>query len=198
MVEVSSSSEDENEVEALKEATDNQFLNETLFQKSHKDDEEHISKSTVQAPRKASGRFIEETEQFNDFGATKTFKEFVAKKLTEFLERDTLEVTVKDNRLPKEIKKETDEPYGIKLLSSSSNILSVDENENQQNDSKKRKRKKCVKVNEDENIAKCQEVAVDAEWIISKRCINGWVEKSKGITFKYQKLNNGSLVEKSE
>lgn len=81
---------------------------------------------------------------------------------------------------------------GIKLLSSSINILSHDEIIPNNTLSNKRK---ITEDNSVENELRCQEVAVDPELIITKAETKSWSQRQKGTVFKYKKKSDGTLIE---
>ncbi|XP_025154238.1 uncharacterized protein LOC105182323 isoform X2 [Harpegnathos saltator] len=78
-----SSSEDEISTHILKEAVDQQFLNENLYNTQSR--ELKINKSN----KKSLRTNLKEKNQFINFGVTTTFQNFVAKKLDEMLESTT-------------------------------------------------------------------------------------------------------------
>ncbi|KAK0166920.1 hypothetical protein PV327_004386 [Microctonus hyperodae] len=184
----SSSTDDENIKEALREATDSEFLHNYLF--NNENSKTNISKhdvpSVVTKIKPSSRLHSEKADIIEGFGVTQSYKDFVAKKLYEFLERN-----IKFKKMDTEnIVKKTS--GGIKLLSSSINMLSHDEIVPNNTHSNKRRK---TKDNSAENKLKCQEVAVNPELIITQAETKAWNQRQKGTVFKYKKKSDGTLVE---
>ena len=60
-----------------------------------------------------------------------------------------------------------------------------------------RKRKIEATIDDEMNLLKCKQVAVDPEQILSKVETKAWTSRRKGPEFNYKKLKNGTLVEKT-
>ncbi|KAK0093398.1 hypothetical protein PV326_013588 [Microctonus aethiopoides] len=185
----SSSTDDENIKEALREATDSEFLHNYLFnnEKSKTNVTKHDVSSAAIKTKPSSRLHSEKADIVEGFGVTQSYKDFVAKKLYEFLERS---IKFKKMTNTENIVNETS--GGIKLLSSSINMLSHDEIISNNTLSNKRK---TTEDNSAENKLRCQEVAVDPELIITKAETKSWSQRQKGTVFKYKKKSDGTLVE---
>ncbi|XP_066584289.1 uncharacterized protein [Prorops nasuta] len=187
----SSSSEDETIRMALAEATDPLFLKEALF--SQKDFNILKDTITVETP-KSLRKNLDTFNDFHNFGVSENFKQFVAKKLNEMLEKN---IRLKNQQLI-----ENDNNYasvaekGIKLLSNSYKFLDVKvEEELIKQDKIVECHRKSNKYDESKILQKCKEVAVSPDWILSKEATKGWTNRRKNIDFKYKKLKNGTLAE---
>ncbi|XP_035734521.1 uncharacterized protein LOC118447115 [Vespa mandarinia] len=190
-----SSSEDEISKEALKEATDINFLKPILFttQTITKDSEE--SKEKFNNINAKSLRQNVQEDDFCNFGVSTTFKAYVAKKLDALLER-TVKLDNKTNSKNNVINKnknELNKKYGIKLLSSSINLLTDEDLVVELKNHKKRKKT----VDKVTDISQFQEAAVNPEWILSKVETTFWAERHKGSVYKYKKLKDGTLIEQN-
>ncbi|KAL0126856.1 hypothetical protein PUN28_005310 [Cardiocondyla obscurior] len=181
-----SSSEDETSANILKEAIDQQFLNDDLYNvekvdvnRRHKVQNNNLDKTSL--------RIISKQDKFTNFGVTPTFQSFIAKKLDEILERENIDYCGQQKR-------KKNKSFGIKLLSTSKKSLTVKIKE----DCTKNKRFKGDMQTaefDDDDLSKFQEVAVDPEHILSKLDTKVWANKRPESEFKYKKLKNGSLVE---
>ncbi|XP_019696258.1 uncharacterized protein LOC105182323 isoform X1 [Harpegnathos saltator] len=186
-----SSSEDEISTHILKEAVDQQFLNENLYNTQSR--ELKINKSN----KKSLRTNLKEKNQFINFGVTTTFQNFVAKKLDEMLERiiDTKQYKTTDYCMKSQRKRS--EKSGIKLLSSSKKFLSTTETY-PVHEKKSKKRKNCYELVEDDDaISKFREAAVDPGHILNKLDTKAWTNKRPEPEFKYKRLKNGTLIEQS-
>ncbi|GLH03908.1 Uncharacterized protein GBIM_09727 [Gryllus bimaculatus] len=165
----SDSSEDET-LDRLREAVDNEFLNNDMFEpKKRKDDKPHISKPSL--------RYQDKEE--NLMGVTEGFQKYVGGQLMKFLDSQIKEVDISSKTC--QIKKDTE--GGIRLFGASLNTVSCDDDVEDEGASRPQKRTKWkCKVN-GENISEkkqCKEVAVPAEWILSKEAVAGWEPSTKG------------------
>ncbi|KAG6800075.1 protein CUSTOS [Apis mellifera caucasica] len=193
----SSSSEDEISTNAIKEATDHQLLKEHYFsnekfkntdvsKKPNECNSIEINTNPISLRKK-----LEHEDTFSNFGVTPTFQNYVAKKLDEMLEKS---IKIKKKTTDNIINEKDNESnnYGIKLLNSSSEFLTLEEDLTKF----QKKRKMETNIDEKANLLKCKEVAVDPEHILSKIDTKAWTNKRKEIEFNYKKLKNGTLVEK--
>ncbi|KAI4497145.1 hypothetical protein M0802_007629 [Mischocyttarus mexicanus] len=190
----SSSSEDEITKKALEEAADISFLKSNLFDTEiTKDSEskEKLNNTNLKSLRKD----LEEKDEFCNFGMTLTFKAFVAKKLDALLERTVQwdEETNSKTTIQNNNKDKLNENNGIKLLNSSTNLLTTEDEIEEINNHKRRKKS----INNVKDKSQLEEAAVNPEWILSKVETKSWTERRKGTVFKYKKLNNGTLVEQN-
>lgn len=96
----------------------------------------------------------------------------------------------KDNVIDKN-KDELNKNHGIKLLSSSINLLTDEDVVVELKNHKKRKRT----VDEVTDVSQFQEAAVNPECILSKVETTFWAERHKGLVFKYKRLKDGTLME---
>lgn len=188
----SSSSEDEIIKKALEEAADISFLKSNLFDAQITKDSENQERLNNINP-KSLRKDLEKKDNFCNFGVTLTFKAFVAKKLDDLLERTVQwdsktnsRTTIQDNN-----KDKLNKNNGIKLLNSSTILLTAEDEVEELNNYKRRK-KNVDKVTDKSQL---QEAAVNPEWILSKVETKFWTERHKGAVFKYKKLKNGTLVE---
>lgn len=190
----SSSSDEGIFVDALKEATDHHFLKQSFFSTTECRNLRDTRNTTqdLSVP-KSLRRNLEEQDEFENFGTTPEFKQFVARKLHQILE-ESVELENREDAEPltKKVKREDDDFFGIKLLNNPEKV-------NTQNIKKwKLCKKKCVNNLEDDtrtNLVKCREVAVSPKWILSMAETKAWTERRRGTEFRYKKLNNGLLVE---
>ncbi|KAK9305812.1 hypothetical protein QLX08_003318 [Tetragonisca angustula] len=197
----SSSSEDEISKDALKEAIDHQFLkndyfsnekfqNSDVFKKTdeHNDLTENTNVRNLVSLRKD----LEEKKTFSNFGVSPTFQSFVAKKLDEIIEK-SIKIKKKDINSIINKKEDKDNNCGIKLLNSSVEFLTTEK----EDEKSQRKRKIEATIDDEMNLLKCKQVAVDPEQILSKVETKAWTSRRKGPEFNYKKLKNGTLVEKT-
>ncbi|XP_076382027.1 uncharacterized protein LOC117224156 [Megalopta genalis] len=201
-VEDSSSSEDEVTKSVLREATNHEFFKDVhLFEKKpddtrisqQKQSQNSVKRSEDLAKPKSLRRDLEQTERFKNFGVTPSFQEYVARKLDEMIEKSIEFVDTKDDNSVVTATENTNNGSGIKLFSSSVEFLSVEE----EPEKLPKKRKVKVTIDEAATMLKCKEVAVDAERILSKSDTKAWTSKRGEPEFKYKKLKNGTLVEKT-
>ncbi|XP_053986321.1 uncharacterized protein LOC128880347 [Hylaeus volcanicus] len=195
----STSSEDEISKNALKEATDHQFYKNTSLstsisnnsQKTNTHDNSVRTKDSTTL--KSLRQNLERKDQFENFGVSPSFQNYVAKKLDEAIEKS---IKLKNKKTKNghctNDKEAVSNSSGIKLLNSSVDFLT--DKEEVEEPQKKRK----IQMIEDEtNLAKCKEVAVDPEAILAKADTKVWKSKRKEPEFKYKKLKNGTLVEET-
>ncbi|KOC65096.1 hypothetical protein WH47_04686 [Habropoda laboriosa] len=197
----SSSSEDEITKNALKEATDHQFLKNSYFLNSKskvsdvsdKTDQQNNSIKNKDLTNPVSLRpNLEQTKQFTIFGVEPTFQHYVAKKLDVIIEKSIKFKNKETNNFINE-KESEDSNYGIKLLKSSAEFLTAKEEVDEI--PKPRKRKIEATMDDEANLLKCREVTVDPEVILSKEETKAWIERRKGKEFKYKRQKDGTLVE---
>ncbi|XP_076294179.1 uncharacterized protein LOC143215706 [Lasioglossum baleicum] len=199
-VDDSTSSEDETIKNVLKEATDHEFLKDIYFSAKKPDDSgisqktngQNNSKHSQETKPKSLRPDLEEKERFENFGVTATFQKYVAKKLDEIIEKSIKIKNKHHNSLTTDTES-TDNNSGIKLLSSSVEFVTAEE----QQEKLPQKRKIKVSIDEDAVMLKCREVAVDPEKILSKSGTKAWTSKRGEPEFKYKKLKNGTLVEQT-
>ncbi|CAK9811384.1 hypothetical protein ANTPLA_LOCUS7006 [Anthophora plagiata] len=198
----SSSSEDEVTKNALKEATDFQFLKDSYFldKKSEvsaisdkTDQQNNLTKSTGLTKPVSLRPNLEQANQFTTFGVKPTFQSYVAKKLDVIIEKSIKFKEKETNNLINEMQNE-DSNYGIKLLNSSTEFLAAKEAVDEIPEPP-RKRKIEATMDDKANLLKCREVTVDPEVILSKKETKAWSNRRKGKEFKYKKQKNGTLVE---
>lgn len=192
----SSSSEDEISIKALKEATDIVFLKSTLFSNPNKKETSESNEKCSSSNTKSLRQKVQEDDNFYNFGVTATFKTYVAKKLDTLLERTIKlddEETISKVVTIVENKEKSHNNCGIKLLSSSKNLLSTDEEIIRETKSHKKRKKMSKEVTD---ISQFLEAAVDPEKILSMIETEAWTDRHKGSVFKYKKLKNGTLIEK--
>ncbi|XP_067015332.2 protein CUSTOS [Anabrus simplex] len=166
-------SSDEDNADLLREAADNQFLNDSMF----KGKEKKVSEKTVPSsvPKLPSLRPDRKKDDPNVLGVTPDFQKHVAKHLMKIIDSQIHEVTATDEGLAATRKAQED--GGVRLLRASRVLLSVEEEP-----PKKQKRLKPVKRVDDDRSEKerLSEAAVSADWILSKEAIKGWVKNTKG------------------
>lgn len=196
-----SSSEDEITKDALKEATDHQFLKDSYFlskQSENSNDFKEKGKHNNLIKNENSSnpvslrKSLEQQDTFYNFGVTPTFQSFVAKKLEGIIEKS---IKIKEKQTDDIIReKGNDNNCGIKLFNSSSEFLIA----NEESESPQKRRKVETTLDEKTNLLKCKEVAIEPERILAKVETKSWTSKRKEPEFKYKKLRNGTLVEKTE
>ncbi|XP_076644753.1 uncharacterized protein LOC143354489 [Halictus rubicundus] len=200
-VDDSTSSEDETIKSVLKEATDHEFLKDIYFSAKEPDDSgisqktngQNNSKHSEETKPKSLRPDLEQKEKFENFGVTPSFQKYVAKKLDEIIEKS---IKIKNKIEHDSVATSTessDNNSGIKLLSSSVEFLTAEE----QLEELPRKRKAKVSIDENATMLKCREVAVDPGKILSKSDTKAWTSKRGEPEFKYKKLKNGTLVEQT-
>ncbi|VEN49443.1 unnamed protein product [Callosobruchus maculatus] len=113
----SDSSEDEN-IELLKEAQDNQFINDSMFGDHKKENKVSESEKLPASLRKSK----DEDEQFNLFKVTPQFQQYVAKQLDRILDSS---LKYKTFKVADETRKRKTKQCGggVKLFSSSDSVL---------------------------------------------------------------------------
>lgn len=199
LTESHSSSDEDDMLEALKEATDSQFLKESFFQR--KNETVTNAKDDKTALPKSLRRTFEAVEESNEFGVTQDFKNFVAKQLAKSLDKCVEVIDHKDDS-DRSIdgKKSQKISSGIKLMSDSRvNLNDFDSNEGENVEHNKRHGKRLKTLeNFAERISKCEEVAVEPDWILSKASTAVWANRPKGVVYKYKKSNDGGLIEMNE
>ncbi|XP_076761801.1 uncharacterized protein LOC143429864 [Xylocopa sonorina] len=200
----SSSSEDEISKDALAEAVDHQFLKNSYLsnQTTEKSDiSKKIDKYDNLAENKDSTKPIslrhdsENQDRFFSFGVSPSFQSYVAKQLDGIIEKS---IRIKKKEVDYNVvdeKESEDNNCGIKLLNSSVDFLSAEE---ESIEVKPRKRRKSETTIDDEaTLLKCKEVALEPERILSKEETKAWTSKRKEPEFKYKRLKSGTLVEKT-
>ncbi|XP_014209951.2 uncharacterized protein LOC106640426 [Copidosoma floridanum] len=193
--EYSSSSEDEACIEALKEATDQDFFKNSFFssEKSLEDDSKsQVSKTDGETQKKEKIK-VESLEEFENHGLSQSCRDFIAKKFREELEKDTVFVD-RGPELKNPNNSNSNEETGIKLFSSSNTVLTGIVDTVEPKILKKRK-KTSIPFNEKDNLKKCVEVAVNPEDIISQKETKFWTDRKIREPFKYKKQKNGLLTE---
>ncbi|XP_043250599.1 protein CUSTOS-like [Colletes gigas] len=194
----STSSEDEVSKDALREATDHHFFKNTYLSTT-KSENTKISEKTNEDIRienstsiKSLRKNLDQEDHFENFGASPSFQNYVARKLDEVIEKSIkLKDKKKKSTSSTDDKESTDNSIGIKLLSSSVEFLT----EKEEVEKPQKKRKIPATIDDKKNLVKCKEVAVDPKWILSKTDTKAWKSKRKEPEFKYKKLKNGTLVE---
>ncbi|XP_051173355.1 uncharacterized protein LOC127289455 [Leptopilina boulardi] len=193
------SSEDESVIEALKEATDENFLKESFFHKPFSKCVEKKESSTNTREQKTIPSNLTKKSELNLFGVSDFFQEHVAGRLSKLLEKNiqfiddyqNLHFTTKGEELKLKL--------GIKLLSRFDTITQDEEVSGVENKSSfvQNKRPKNVLHKDDAELCKIKikEAAVSPERILSKCDTKAWFIKKHEADFKYKKLSNGTLVE---
>ncbi|KAH0550656.1 uncharacterized protein LOC123260384 [Cotesia glomerata] len=181
----SSSEEDENIKQALREATDQDLFKNSFFSGNKSDEEE---KKVDNVSDKLEEK--QQSQEFYNFGVSVHFQEFVGKKLTEYLDREIelVEIT------PKKCKNKTIDG-GIKLLNESIDVINCEEEISSIIPKKKKRKLRDRSENNISNSEKCQQAAVDPQFILSKSEVMSWNERQKGTVFNYKKMPDGKLVQ---
>ncbi|XP_014225958.1 uncharacterized protein LOC106651805 [Trichogramma pretiosum] len=176
----SSSSEDEVNLNALREATDDSFIKKFYEDKTKKIE---ITPEGIADTKN--------TDNYETNGLSQSCKDFIARKLMQRLDSsirlsDDLEVDL-------EVKNKPSDDIGIKLLSSSSIILTEFEEETEL----PRLKKPIImgSYSEKSNKKKCKEVAIESDQILSQEETKYWTNRKPGKVFNYKKQKNGLLVE---
>ncbi|EGI63243.1 hypothetical protein G5I_08271 [Acromyrmex echinatior] len=191
----SSSSEDEKFANILKEAIDQQFLNNNLY---NIEKAKAIPQSEAKTDKLEGSYFLKisskQADEFTNFGVTATFRSFIAKKLDEILERT---IEMENSEIPNycdEQKWKKDKSSGIKLLSTSKNLLTITKIKEECIEHKKKSKRNRQTV-EDDETSKFREAVIDPEYILNKLELEAWVNKRPESEFKYKRLKNGTLIE---
>ncbi|XP_025995834.1 uncharacterized protein LOC105193021 [Solenopsis invicta] len=197
-----SSSEDEAFTNSLREAIDQQFLHDDMYS-AEKKVTQSVSKETMTNELDKNLKTnLRQEDKFMNFGVTPTFQSYIAKKLSEILERDIeLESSETSNCHSKQ-KRKKDKSSGIKLLSTSTNLLIIKKkirekkSENLEYERRFKRNRQIVQgMEDDKSLSKFREVAVDPEHILNKLDTEAWVNRRPEPEFKYKRLKNGTLVE---
>ncbi|KAJ8667490.1 hypothetical protein QAD02_009153 [Eretmocerus hayati] len=186
-----SSSEDEACLEALREAADHNFLKKSFFSNEEKKiDIKFVPAIETQAIIKHDD---DVEEDYSHHGLTQTCRDFIARKLNERLEKD---IILKHDPASECLNK-TDSKHetGIKLFTSSKDILTEFEIPTEPPSVRKRQSLTSSSFNEKSNLLRCQEVAIDPDTILSQHEVKHWTIRKPGKIFKYKKLKNGKLSE---
>ncbi|KYM98371.1 hypothetical protein ALC62_10894 [Cyphomyrmex costatus] len=192
----SSSSEDENFTNNLKEAIDQQFLNNNLYSVEKVKAVSQSEPKTSKLDKSYSLRLNSKQEDnFTNFGVTATFQSFIAKKLDEILERSIKMESDKIANYCDKQKQRKDKNFGIKLLSTSNKLLTVAKVEEECMEYKKKFKRNRQIREDDETSSKFQEAVIDPESILNKLDTKAWVNKRPESDFKYKRLKNGTLIE---
>ncbi|KZC07725.1 PREDICTED: uncharacterized protein LOC107185931 [Dufourea novaeangliae] len=194
----SSSSADEISRDALKEATDHEFLKDTYFSTMKSNDSKNSEDKTRNSAYveniikpKSLRQDLKQKECFDNFGVSPSFQNYVAKKLDEIIEKSVKLKSRKHNSFTNN--EGNVDNSGIKLLSSSADFLTAEE----EIEKPQKRRRTEVAIDEKATLLKCKEVAVDPEKILSKTDTKAWTSKRKEPEFKYKRLKNGTLVEQT-
>nr|CAI5823996.1 unnamed protein product [Callosobruchus analis] len=192
---MSSDSSDDENIEFLKEAQDNQFINDSMFGDNKKENKIIETEKLPASLRKSK----DEDEQFNIFKVTPQFQQYVAKHLDRILDSS---LKYKQFRIADETcrKRRKHTSGGVKLFSSSDSVLDdrgIDAEEDQSRVHEiyslhRPDRYKKLKVKVDEEALK--EVVVTGSDILSRESIKHWSRRGKAPIYEYKKQENGHLV----
>ncbi|EFA03353.1 hypothetical protein TcasGA2_TC013338 [Tribolium castaneum] len=177
----SDSSEDE-DLDKLREAADSQLLNNALYNKTEPKLEEPPN-TKPQSLRRSK----DEDEQFNLFRVSPEFQNYVAKHLSQILDKllkERLETKNYENYVKPKRRKS-----GIKLLRDSVHCISV-----KTRDVAPQVKKRQVEEDESDNEAKFRAVAVSADDILSKKDTKHWSTRSKAPVYAYYKTQQGLIL----
>lgn len=189
---MSSDSSDEENLDLLKEAQDAQFINDSMFSDSP-------TKSTGAYPKKPlpSLRKTRNEQAHFDLKVTPEFRNYVAKQLTNILDRKLSKKFTDLQFQETEVPRNRQEKGGVKLLSDSKYFLEVsDEIVTQKKASVAHNIKaKSLKNSNHSEVSEdlLKEVAVSAEDILSKKEVKHWSQRSKAPVFRYKRTKNGQL-----
>ncbi|CAL7938744.1 unnamed protein product [Xylocopa violacea] len=199
----SSSSEDEIPKDALEEAVDHQFLKNSYLS-NHSSEKTDISKETDEqndlTKNENSTKPIslrkdsENQDRFFNFGVSPSFQSYVAKQLDGIIEKS---IRIKKKKVDDvtDEKESEDNNCGIKLLNSSVDFLSAKEESIEEKP--QRKRKSETTIDHKETLVKCKEAALEPDRILSREETKAWTSKRKEPEFKYKRMKNGTLIEKT-
>ncbi|XP_077255149.1 uncharacterized protein LOC143893529 isoform X2 [Temnothorax americanus] len=193
-----SSSEDETSTNILREAIDQQFLNNDMYSVK----KVQVTPSVQTNKLGENSLSLKQEDRFTNFGVTATFQSFIAKKLDEILER-TIELESRETiNYCAEQKRRRSKRSGIKLLSTSKKLLTITkvtedctERRDPKEIEKRSKRNRQIAEDDEDAFSKFREVAIDPECILSKLETKAWVNKRPEPEFKYKRLQNGILIE---
>lgn len=158
---------------------------------------ENFVNSGVKQEKPKSLRYQnEEDDQFNNLNVTPEFQNFVAKRLSKFLEE---QLTSRMHNSPY-VKKKKRKRFktGVRLFRNSKDYLDVTEVENEINVQLSNVTKPTItKRNCDPDLNnesnKICEAAVSPEDILSKKEVQHWSNRSKAPVFRYKKTSSGEL-----
>ncbi|XP_012540534.1 uncharacterized protein LOC105839060 isoform X2 [Monomorium pharaonis] len=195
-----SSSEDEVFTDNLKQAIDQQFLHDDLYNTEKAKVTQSETAINELVKNKSLRTSLRQEDKFTNFGVTSTFQSYIAKKLGEVLEQK-IESKSNETNSCNERKRRRDKNFGIKLLSTSKKLLTIakeieqEKLESMECERRIKKNKIAEETEENQALSTFQEIAVDPEYILSKVDTEAWVNKRPEPDFKYKKLKNGTLVE---
>ncbi|XP_030747597.1 uncharacterized protein LOC115876061 [Sitophilus oryzae] len=190
---MSSDNSDDENIDLLREATDFEFINDSMFANKSGESVIKVNKlsETQQFPSLRLSK--DENEQFNLFHVTPEFQNYVARQLTKILDKyleDKIQ-NIEYSEIPKRKKYRS----GVRLFSDSRHFLEEDKStfKHHHNSGKKFNRKQDSGQCISKNILKV--VAVDPETILSKQETKYWSNRSKAQIFRYKTSSDGILVE---
>lgn len=204
----SDSSDDEN-LELLKEAQDNDFLSDSLFKNpkgmftknlfmlyhnffftAHL---ELVEKTSEKQANASLRKCKDENEQFNTLGVTPEFQKYIGKQLSAILDEKLEKIIKSKVSNEKPVNGNNQTAGGIKLFSDSEYFLELNENQvdgNIKHVKNTRKLTKKLQINEED----LKSLAVSGEAILKKEDLKYWSNRTKGKVFSYKKVNNGQLM----
>ncbi|CAL1681273.1 unnamed protein product [Lasius platythorax] len=188
-----SSSEDEISPSILKEAIDQQFLNDNLY--TGKAEFVPESKLETNKSKENSFRMSSKQDQFTNFCVTDSFQNFIANKLDEILERTIKLKSSKTTECFIKQKRKRNKNSGVKLLSTSKKFVTTKEITKLFTKHKEKLRKCSQIMEDDKTLSKFREAAINPESILSKSDMIVWSSKYSKPEFKYKKLKDGILIE---
>lgn len=199
----SESSEDEENLELLREAVDPAFCHNTKkLRQTHRKYslvfytfQFKISIFKEEPQNSLRKTQDDDTNKFNnELNVTPEFQKFVAKKLSQILEKQLskdFDITANTKSIRK-CKKDT-KSSGVKLLHASKHYLDVDADA--ENDGTRRKQVKLGKRHDDaDDREKCKEAAVDPQKILNREEIKHWAKSHSKPHFVYRKNAAGEFV----
>lgn len=203
----SSSSDDETNLDLLREAADSEFMKDSLYKNDNsisldsKNGEK--AKTSLEEKQKSLRKIYDDDEQFNFLNVTPGFRKHIAKRLSSYLEEQLSKKLSKvEDDLPLEVQKNNNHKSGIKLFKNSSECI-VDIDEEVSGVTMKVRRKERIKrkvpsgcdgtSSEDED-SKVRKVAVSPTQILNGSEIKHWSNRSKAEVFRYRKTKAGQLI----
>lgn len=209
----SSSSEDEANLDLLREAADSEFMKDSLYKGTSVkvfifirvynliflDSKNGVkTKDLSEEKPKSLRKIYDEDEQFNFLKVTPGFQHHIAKRLSSYLEeRLSKKMSKVEDDLPANYHKRN---CGIKLFKNSSDYINNIEQSSgvtvkvrRKERNKRKVESDCDTSSEDED-SKVRKVAVSATQILNGSETKHWSNRSKAEVFRYRKTKTGQLI----
>ncbi|KAJ9590633.1 hypothetical protein L9F63_016344 [Diploptera punctata] len=186
------SSNEEDNLDLLKEAACVHFMKDSLYKSNETTDNAEEQEVAKEKELPSLRTKLDKDQEYNHLKVTPEFQKYIAKHLSRIIDKQ-LEENCEDLSISSKLSHVTEDEIvgGVRLFVSSANYLSTDTLPLP----RKKKKKRHVRDIEEnlDDAEKYKSVSVTSDWITSGEAVSGWEKSARG---EYMRVNKeGEIIE---